>query len=66
MNNESDLLRISRRELLRRGGAGFGMLGLATLLSDEGLVGSAVEAAAGYRNPLAPRPSSTSRWIASP
>ena len=40
-----DGLALSRRELLRRGGVGFGMLGLSTLLAEE--------AAAAATNPLA-------------
>jgi hypothetical protein len=43
---------ISRREMLRRTGTGLGLLGLAGLLADSGLLGPA--RAAG--NPLAPRP----------
>jgi len=49
-----------RRELLRRAGSGAGLLGLATLLQDEGLLHSAL-AATGSRSaavdPLAPRAS---------
>jgi len=44
---------ISRRELLRRGGMGFGMLGLAGLLHSEGLLTPAADAAP--VQPLAPR-----------
>ncbi len=45
---------LSRRELLRRGGMGFGLLGLAGLLADEGIrpVSAAGLSAA---NPLAPK-----------
>lgn len=43
---------ISRRELLRRGGMGFGMLGLASLLAEET---QAAEVAASYGNPLSPK-----------
>src|SRR5947209_3969352 len=43
---------ITRREMLRRTGTGLGMLGLAGLLADTGLLGSAQAAG----NPLAPRP----------
>src|SRR5262245_38962803 len=42
---------LTRREMLRRSGTGLGMLGLAGLLADAGLLGTA--RAAG--NPLAPR-----------
>src|SRR5581483_10413149 len=44
----------SRRELLARSGTGFGMLGLASLLSSDGWLAPA-EAASGYANPMAPR-----------
>jgi hypothetical protein len=51
---------ISRRDLLRRAGAGCGMLGLAALLSQEGLLESPAMAAGnlGSRalNPMAPQP----------
>ena len=43
-------LPLSRRELLRRGGMGLGMLGLSALLGDED-----ARAAAGYANPMAPK-----------
>ncbi len=43
----------TRRELLRRCGTGFGLLGLAGMLDGEGLLGPRVDAAA--INPLAPR-----------
>jgi hypothetical protein len=53
-NNSSPL---TRRELLRRAGCGFGLLGLAGLLADEGLLDTA--RAAGLRSraldPLAPQ-----------
>jgi hypothetical protein len=42
----------TRRELFRRAGAGFGMLGLAGLLGDEGLLAAASDSAI---NPLAPK-----------
>lgn len=42
----------SRREFLRRAGNGFGMIALAGLLQQQGLLASS-----GYRNPLAPKPS---------
>src|SRR5687768_5963957 len=45
-------LAISRREMLRRTGTGLGLLGLAGLLADSGLIGSAHAAS----DPLAPRP----------
>jgi hypothetical protein len=49
----------SRREFLRRTGSGAGMLGLATLLSDSGLLETSAQAAApeGAVNPLAPKKS---------
>ena len=52
----------SRRELLRRAGNGLGLLGLASLLHDEGLLFAApVDAkksalSSSAINPLAPRP----------
>ena len=56
---DADLIRdlppagLPRRELLRRAGAGFGLLGLAGMLQDEAAAGPASLADA----PLAPRPS---------
>lgn len=47
MNHYSDLF--SRRELLQRAGAGFGSVGLASLLAQEGLLG------ANAADPLAPK-----------
>ena len=49
----------SRRDFLHRTGSGAGLLGLATLLGDSGLLGSSAHAAAlpGAINPLAPKPS---------
>lgn len=49
----------TRRDWLRRAGAGLGMLGLAGLLADEGLLGSAAAAEATPRSldPFAERPS---------
>src|SRR5438552_2778895 len=47
-------LPLARRELLRRGGMGFGMLGLAGLLGSEGLLAPA-QAAPASVNPLAPK-----------
>src|SRR5688500_8784382 len=49
-------LGLSRRELLRRSGIGLGMLGLAGVLADGGLLSNAAAADAepgGYQNPLA-------------
>lgn len=52
---------MKRRDLLRLSGCGFGMLGLAGLLADEGLLGqrSMASDSLGSRslNPLAPQPS---------
>jgi hypothetical protein len=48
-------LGFTRRDLLRRGGMGFGLLGLAGLLHDEGLLAPPAHAATST-NPLAPRP----------
>ncbi|MDR3403025.1 MAG: DUF1501 domain-containing protein [Chthoniobacter sp.] len=47
----------SRRDFLQRTGAGAGMLGLATLLGESGLLGSSVQAALPGEavNPLAPK-----------
>ena len=49
----------TRRELLAKAGGGAGLLGLAGLLSDEGLLVSSASGAtgAGNLNPLAPKPS---------
>jgi len=47
---------ISRREILRRTGTGFGMLGLAGMLRDAGLLGDATARAGAAANPLAPKP----------
>src|SRR4051794_23066506 len=53
---------LTRRELLRRSGMGFAMLGLTGVLSDNGrlLAGpvqsNSAEPDAGYKNPLAERP----------
>jgi hypothetical protein len=46
---------LTRRDLLRRGGTGFGMLGLAGLLALETGPASAAQAASGAGNPLAPK-----------
>jgi len=48
--NPADLP-FTRRDLLRRGGMGFGMLGLAGLLGSEGLLAQA-QAAPSTGNPL--------------
>jgi hypothetical protein len=45
---------LNRRELLQRSGVGFGMLGLAALMGDDGALVSPASAA-GYDNPLAPK-----------
>src|SRR5215510_7495975 len=46
----------TRREAIKRAGAGFGLLALASLLRDQGLlVGSASAAELDSTNPLAPR-----------
>jgi hypothetical protein len=44
---------MSRRQLLRRAGLGFGMIGLAGMLADEGLLTSPAPAAQRPGNPLA-------------
>jgi len=43
---------VSRRELLGRAGMGFGMIGLAAMLADEGLLGTAAGAAPRSINPM--------------
>ncbi|HVW01746.1 MAG TPA: DUF1501 domain-containing protein, partial [Planctomycetaceae bacterium] len=48
-------LELSRRELLSRMGAGFGSLGLASVLAQAGLTGTAHAAPAAGGNPLAPK-----------
>jgi hypothetical protein len=45
---------LTRRELLRRGGMGFGLLGLAGVLAGDGLLAPAARAAGA--SPLAPKP----------
>src|SRR6478672_12812074 len=52
---------LTRRELLRRSGMGFGMLGFAGVVGDAGRLLAAAhtksgEPDAGYKNPLAERP----------
>src|SRR5262245_49859119 len=49
---------LTRRELLRRSGTGLGLLALAGVLSDAGVLRAAAPAAGeeGYKNPLAQRP----------
>lgn len=47
---------LSRREALKRAGAGFGLIALAGLLDQEGLLRSATAADDEPRNPLAPKP----------
>ncbi len=51
--------KLSRRHLLKQAGGGFGMVALASMFADEGLLINPVKAASGGRsvNPLAPRPS---------
>ena len=57
MNPFSELP-FSRRELLRRSGMGFAMLGLAGVLNDDGSLRQAAGAeSSGYQNPLDPKPS---------
>ncbi len=46
---------LSRRELLKRTGMGFGTLALGGLLADAGLAGSSLAADAGSSSPLAPK-----------
>ena len=46
---------LTRRELLRRGGMGFGMLGLTALLADNGLLDATAQAGTAETNPLAPK-----------
>jgi hypothetical protein len=46
---------LTRRDLLRRGGMGFGLLGLASVLASDDRLGSAVRADTASINPLAPR-----------
>ncbi|VTR96818.1 DUF1501 domain-containing protein [Tuwongella immobilis] len=56
--HSNDLPQMNRREMLTRSGIGFGMLGLAGVLSDAGLIGSTAQAAAPAGtslNPLAPK-----------
>jgi hypothetical protein len=51
----SERLFLTRRDMLRRSGMGFGMLGLVNLLAADGLLGPPTQAAATDINPLAPR-----------
>jgi hypothetical protein len=53
MIHRNPLPPLNRRDLLHRIGAGFGTLGLASAMSDAGLLGEAVSAAPGTANPLA-------------
>src|SRR5262249_29900898 len=46
---------LTRRDLLRRGGMGFGLLGLAGVLAREGMLAPAAQGAATDVNPLAPK-----------
>src|SRR5215831_13056763 len=46
---------LTRRELLRRGGMGFGLLGLAGVLAAEGTLSPPAQAASADVNPLAPK-----------
>ena len=55
-NSTTDTLHLDRRELLRRAGCGAGILGLAALLRDEGLLAQDIATEAGS-DPLAPKPS---------
>jgi hypothetical protein len=52
---------INRRQLLRQAGCGFGLIGLASMLQEEGMLSSTAHAASGLGtralNPLAPQPS---------
>ena len=48
---------VSRRELLRQSGVGFGSLALSSLLADESRANPGVAAAAQELDPLAPKPS---------
>lgn len=53
MFHRNPLPPLNRRDLLHRMGAGFGTLGLASVLTEAGLSGSSVSAAPGGPNPLA-------------
>ena len=46
---------LSRREMLRRSGLGFGTLGLATLFGDAGLLAPSAAVGDEYRNPMLPK-----------
>ncbi|MCG8584241.1 MAG: DUF1501 domain-containing protein, partial [Pirellulales bacterium] len=45
----------TRRQMLARCGSGAGLLGLAALLEQEGLLSPSAQAAAGKADPLAPK-----------
>jgi len=47
---------LSRRELLARSGFGLGMLALAGVMQDDGASAAAAATAAGYGNPMSPKP----------
>ena len=47
---------LSRRELLSRAGMGFGALGLAQLMQENGLLSSQALGSEAYENPLSPKP----------
>ena len=51
----------SRRDFLTRAGSGFGMLALAGLLQEEGLLNRAAARVANATNPLAPGPAMSTR-----
>ncbi len=56
LNSALGQLPLTRRELLRRSGMGFAMLGLAGVLGDHGVLTPSVSGSEGYRNPLDPQP----------
>ena len=55
MNRQTAAFELSRRELLSRCGMGAGMLGLASILQDQRLLGGTADAAQTRANPLAAR-----------
>ncbi len=60
MTDPSPDAMVNRRHFLQRAGGGFGLIGLAGLLQDEGLLGSpsrGAEVAGSSIDPMAPRPS---------